>query len=53
MQVFVVVTDSVAKQLDGLKNDPGARSAIRHFMGQGLDAWGPAGKQSLCLVFSL
>lgn len=48
-QVFVVVTDSVAKQLDGLKQDPSARAAVRHFMGQGLDAWGPAGEKRLAL----
>lgn len=39
----MVVTDSVLKQLDGLKNDPAARAAVRRFLGQGLDAYGPAG----------
>jgi hypothetical protein len=43
LQVFVVVTDSVLKQLDGLKNDPAVRPAVRRFLGQGLDAYGPAG----------
>lgn len=43
VQVFLVVTDSVLKQLDGLKNDPAARPAVRRFLGQGLDACGPAG----------
>ena len=42
-QTFVVVTDSVAKQLDGLKKDPALSSAVRRFWSHGLDACGPAG----------
>lgn len=47
-QVFLVVTDSVLKQLDGLKNDGAVRPAIRRFLGQGLDAYGPAGAGQAC-----
>jgi len=39
----VVVTDSVAKQLDGLKKDPALSAAVRRFWSHGLDACGPAG----------
>jgi hypothetical protein len=42
-QTFVVVTDSVAKQLDGLKKDPALSAAVRRFWSHGLDACGPAG----------
>ncbi|KAL4447204.1 hypothetical protein ABPG77_007237 [Micractinium sp. CCAP 211/92] len=49
-QVFLVVTDSVLKQLDGLKNDPAARAAVRRFLGQGLDAYGPAGADFLTVL---
>lgn len=42
-QVFVVVTDSVAKQLDGLKNDRALSTPVRRFWSHGLDACGPAG----------
>jgi hypothetical protein len=46
-QIFLVVTDSVLKQLDGLKNDAAARPVIRRFLGQGLDTYGPAGVLSV------
>ncbi|PRW56620.1 Serine threonine- kinase CTR1 isoform B [Chlorella sorokiniana] len=49
-QVFLVVTDSVLKQLDGLKNDPGARPAVRRFLGQFLDLCGPAGHDFLTVL---
>ncbi|KAL4443702.1 hypothetical protein ABPG75_011439 [Micractinium tetrahymenae] len=49
-QVFLVVTDSVLKQLDGLKNDPAARAVVRRFLGQGLDAYGPAGADFLTVL---
>ena len=39
----MVVTDSVAKQLDGLKKDPALTAAVRRFWSHGLDACGPAG----------
>ena len=42
-QVFVVVTDSVAKQLDGLKNDRALSTPVRRFWSHGLDTCGPAG----------
>jgi hypothetical protein len=42
-QAFVVVTDSVMKQLDGLKKDPTLCRHIRRFLGHGLDTYGPAG----------
>lgn len=42
-QVFIVIVDSVAKQLDGLKNNPEAMSSVRRFLGRGLDTCGPAG----------
>ena len=45
-QTFVVVTDSVAKQLDGLKRDPALSAAVRRFWSHGLDACGPAGNTS-------
>lgn len=51
-QVFLVVTDSVLKQLDGLKNDGAVRPAIRRFLGQGLDAYGPAGADFLTVLGS-
>ncbi len=38
-----MLTDSVAKQLDGLKNDGAVSAAIRRFLGKGLDTCGPAG----------
>ena len=41
----MVVTDSVAKQLDGLKRDPALSAAVRRFWSHGLDACGPAGKK--------
>ena len=51
-QVFVIVADSVIRQLDGLKADPNLSRAIRRFLGKGLDAYGPAGDvpitQSMC-----
>ena len=49
-RVFIIVADTVIKQLDGLKNDPGARSAVRGFLGAGLDAWGPAGADFLTVL---
>ncbi|KAL4858459.1 hypothetical protein ACK3TF_001437 [Chlorella vulgaris] len=49
-QVFLVVTDSVLKQLDGLKNDAAARPVIRRFLGQGLDTYGPAGCDFLTVL---
>lgn len=42
-QTFVVLTDSVLKQLDGLKGNPALASAVRAFLGRGLDSCGPAG----------
>ncbi len=42
-QVFIILADSVVKQLDGLKDDPSLCRAIRRFLGKGLDAYGPAG----------
>lgn len=45
-QAFVVVTDSVAKQLDGLKNDRALSGPVRRFWSAGLDACGPAGAPS-------
>ena len=42
-QTFVVITDSVAKQLDGLRKDPALSAAVRRFWRHGLDACGPAG----------
>ncbi len=42
-QVFLILADSVVKQLDGLKDDPNLSRAIRRFLGKGLDAYGPAG----------
>ncbi|KAI3428192.1 hypothetical protein D9Q98_006572 [Chlorella vulgaris] len=49
-QIFLVVTDSVLKQLDGLKNDAAARPVIRRFLGQGLDTYGPAGCDFLTVL---
>ena len=42
-QCFIIITDSVVKQLDGLKNEPASGPAIRRFLGRGLDALGPPG----------
>lgn len=52
-QVFVILADSVIRQLDGLKDDPNLSRAIRRFLGKGLDAYGPAGAvafPSKCLL---
>lgn len=42
-QAFLLLTDSVAKQLDALKNDASLSQPVRRFLGKGLDACGPAG----------
>jgi hypothetical protein len=49
-QTFIVVPASVATQLDALKVDPRAKSAIRRFMAQGLDELGPAGANFLTML---
>lgn len=46
-QAFVLLTDSVAKQLDALKNDAALSQPVRRFLGKGLDACGPAGDPSV------
>eukprot|EP00198_Chlamydomonas_reinhardtii_P010400 XP_001699737.1 predicted protein [Chlamydomonas reinhardtii] len=51
-QVFIVVADSVMKQLDGLKTSMDACSAIRRFMRDGLEQAGPAGYDFLTLLGS-
>ena len=43
-QAFIIIADSVMKQLDGLKDDPALSKAVRRFLGKGLDAYGPAGR---------
>ncbi|KAL6757892.1 hypothetical protein V8C86DRAFT_2612814 [Haematococcus lacustris] len=49
-QVFLVVADSVMKQLDGLKGQPDARAAIRKFLSHGLEECGPAGLDFLTVL---
>ncbi|GIL67142.1 hypothetical protein Vafri_20587, partial [Volvox africanus] len=49
-QVFIVVTDSVMKQLDGLKSLPETRAAVRRFMSEGLELAGPAGYDFLTVL---
>jgi len=49
-QTFVVLTDSVLKQLDGLKGNPALASAVRAFLGRGLDSCGPAGHDFLTVL---
>ncbi|KXZ41816.1 hypothetical protein GPECTOR_274g718 [Gonium pectorale] len=49
-QVFIVVSDSVMKQLDGLKNNPETHYAVRRFMGEGLEQAGPAGYDFLTVL---
>ncbi|KAG2454515.1 hypothetical protein HYH02_000362 [Chlamydomonas schloesseri] len=51
-QVFIVVADSVMKQLDGLKSSVDACAAIRRFMRDGLEQAGPAGYDFLTLLGS-
>ena len=46
-QTFLLLTDSVAKQLDALKNDASLAQPVRRFLGKGLDACGPAGGAQL------
>lgn len=49
-QVFIVLADSVLKQLDGLKSDFSLCVAIRAFLGSRLDACGPAGLDFLTVL---
>ncbi|GFR46065.1 hypothetical protein Agub_g7535, partial [Astrephomene gubernaculifera] len=49
-QVFIVVADSVMKQLDGLKSLPDTRVAVRRFMSEGLEQSGPAGYDFLTVL---
>ncbi|KAF5840569.1 hypothetical protein DUNSADRAFT_16232 [Dunaliella salina] len=49
-QVFVVVADSVMKQLDGLKTLPETRVAVRKFMSEGLEEMGPGGLDFLTVL---
>ncbi|KAL6766551.1 hypothetical protein ACKKBG_A36475 [Auxenochlorella protothecoides x Auxenochlorella symbiontica] len=49
-QVFIVVTDSVVKQLDGLKGDAGFGLTVRRFFSKGLDTYGPAGLDILTVL---
>ncbi|KAK9864755.1 hypothetical protein WJX84_002779 [Apatococcus fuscideae] len=49
-QVFVILADSVIRQLDGLKDDPALSRAIRRFLGKGLDAYGPAGADFMTVL---
>ncbi|KAG2436329.1 hypothetical protein HXX76_006638 [Chlamydomonas incerta] len=51
-QVFIVVADSVMKQLDGLKSSADSCAAIRRFMRDGLEQAGPAGYDFLTLLGS-
>lgn len=50
LQVFIVLADSVLKQLDGLKSDASLCIAIRAFLGSRLDACGPAGLDFLTVL---
>lgn len=43
-QTFIVISDSVMKQLDGLKAVPECRVAVRKFLKEGLESMGPAGE---------
>jgi hypothetical protein len=49
-RTFIVVADSVAKQLDGLKRDPRTASACRRFFGAVLDRAGPGGADFCTLL---
>lgn len=49
-QVFIVLADSVLKQLDGLKSDSSHCVAIRAFLSTRLDACGPAGLDFLTVL---
>ncbi|KAG1668748.1 hypothetical protein FOA52_014294 [Chlamydomonas sp. UWO 241] len=49
-QTFIVISDSVMKQLDGLKTVPECRKAIRRFFKDGLEAMGPAGFDFLTVL---
>lgn len=44
-RVHVVVSDSVMKQLDGMKKDPILGMAVRRFFSTDLDTLGPAGEE--------
>lgn len=43
-QTFIVISDSVMKQLDGLKGVPECRVAVRKFLKEGLESMGSAGE---------
>lgn len=57
-QTYIIIADSVMKQLDGLKSGGYARGeeaqrlarCVREFMGRGLEACGPAGHNFLTVL---
>ncbi|KAG2493121.1 hypothetical protein HYH03_008549 [Edaphochlamys debaryana] len=51
-QVFIVVADSVMKQMDALKSQPESRAAVRRFLAEGLEQAGPAGYDFLTVLGS-
>ncbi|GAX79974.1 hypothetical protein CEUSTIGMA_g7413.t1 [Chlamydomonas eustigma] len=49
-QTFIVISDSVMKQLDGLKSVPELRVGIRKFLKDGLEMMGPSGYDFLTIL---
>eukprot|EP00798_Chlamydomonas_sp_ICE-L_P013400 gene13398-19251_t len=49
-RIFIVIADSVMKQLDSLKALSTTRVAIRKFLSEGLEAMGPAGTDFLTVL---